>query len=749
MRPNDISGAIEWFFDDAAGHLTDRDYSWATTDCVYHCPSNKYIRGYTTYEPYYCPPLSGVIPTSPWVSFEGGTPYVDDIKRIRHPTVQCAIVPVDVLEFRDQAFYTCIMQRINYNFNAWIAAGYPNPDFWNPPCKTRFWETDSVAQCPVKMSIQQCCHTIIKDVVPANFVKLRTCEGLMQTRRDNEELQEFLTGDPESDLTYLTEGGCPPGFPGCSTTYTDGTPYQMVDGTGWTQNYLRQLTQKVNEDQCFETEPEDYMFKTYFGDFWYPEPDELDPEAYTWEFVGYHMPYMRWWDTGASAGNPTHGGNYLNTLGSFDTLIGVGREERDYQTAQEMADEEIEGSLAWFNEFYGVNVTDEGGNLESRMSIEQPSEMGRIGGWMELKAHQMWSIRRSNLFCVGRYEKLFKHGGPEDLALSKAGSGYTSMVYKPWPWAMGWRGYVTDDHDAGWQYKFPHFPFGAAGASIIYGLDNALPGDIIVYNINGLSQVAYVTDIGFDVPNFKDAEFNYLAEKHFLGGQPLTPNRVFVVSWDQHKFPTSTGSSINWGVGPERTIYKNRVPSNYSSYVCSRWFRAVTDPVPDQFDCRTGFEEGQCSSFDCQPSCEDPDYSACVLPNNEVDWNNAMIYRPRRMTSPNTYADIRACNGYISYPPDTDFNLGDTYSWTGWSGDPDNPLPPIASVIYQNQTHLVGTDLWGYCANSGWDPPPHFSKEYKGARTGAITDATLCGPRWWSCSARPGAEVKMFPEGQP
>lgn len=820
-------------------------------------------------------------------------------EQIRHPVVQCAIVPVDILSFRAESFNACIMQRINLNYRAWVAANRPDmndPDnpspSFNPPCKTRFFERDDVTQCPTRLSIQQCCRIIVKDVVPANYLKLRTCEGLMQNRRDNTPMQgrvrEITDGmnsllglpalpedpsdpdldNPEVRVTYvMSDGdpGTPAGYKPQANAYNMGAFWNWsVLQAEAAYMYATGITirlSKPNDPQCYndmptEGEPDEYQFKYHFREFRLPaaqafeayppeDPDPgIDSDDPLYEYkaggtVGYHMPYMRWWDTGVSAGQFHHGGSFVNTLGSYDVLVGVGREERDLEDATRM-----KRKIRDWNQSNNPDAMDDGGDVYNRMG-EQPAQMGRVGGWSELKAHQMWSIRRNNLYCIGRYEKLFKPGGPEQLVLAKAGAGYTStgalrdpghascqsnpgspecLANPPkdavpsiqWPWTLGWRGYVTDNHAIGWRYNFPYFPYGTSGpgavnpASIIheqeadgrtyYGLDNALPGDIIAYCLGGsnatgcigLPQIAYVTDIGFDEAGRKDSCFDYTTKKFrkgnnftpnqfpCTGGTVITPNRVFVTSWDQGKFPTSTGSSLNWGQGTDRIIYRNQVPDNYRSEVCGKNFRALTyysyTPSDDHGDIRfesgkepygtpnnpgcldllaTEPEELNCMGKKCQPSCDDPEYKSCVLQDSIYDWNAVAIYRP--------YLDVRKCTGTIAYPEHVQqpppFDLETTYQWTGIgndgfqsTGDPNSLPRPNDSVIYQNQSHIVNTSLWSFCANAGYDPPPHWNKEYKGAQTGAITDATLCGPEWHFMSNDPNDpndDVAAYPGYSP
>lgn len=772
-----IINETKTLFEDKEHHLTDRDYSWETSTCVPRCPPLKPRRGYSPWipvPPYFCDPAE---PKYFGLYYDADTGDINTHSQIMYPIVQCAQVPVDVLEFRKDAFDSCIMQRINHNYNEWIKAGYPKPTEFNPPCKTRYFETDTFSECPVKMSIQQCCNIIVKDVVPANFLKLRTCEGLLQTRREDTDLQNdmatllappgggtwvppkitYLTNKPiPGDLSYLGQlGAFNIGGFDFETARKATARLNNIDQCGGNMDPINEWPESHSKTK----EPKEYLFKNYFAPFYNPVPAATDPifcpvgPCTGWALMGYHMPYMRWWDTGVSAGNPYHGGSYVNTLGSYDVILGVGREERDKKFGEIMHDtvESAETTIGGSG-----SIEDESGPLKDRLEKEQPSEMGRVGGWSELKAHQMWSIRRNNLFCIGRYEKLIKPGGPEQLTLSKAGSGYTSQAHLQWPWPLGWRGYATDTHDK----EFPNYPSDAPAGAALTGLDNALPGDIIMYDINGLTQLAYVTDIGFDVKDMNTACFDYNTNKFKKGGSPptcsggteLKPNRVFVVAWDQGKFPTSTGSTLNWGMGPERSIYKGAVPENYSKEICNHKYRSLThytkikedgsiESTKGDPECRDVTNKDlDCADKHCQPSCEDSNYNACVLPKGVTDWNNAKIYRPSQ--------DVRQCqDGTMVGVSGTNFDLTKTYQWTGLnSADPLKPLPADKKVVYQGLSQKVGTDFWSYCVNAGYDPPAHWNKEYKGAQTGAITDATLCGPLWNQCAKPPDAKTKFSPK---
>jgi hypothetical protein len=179
-------------------------------------------------------------------------------------------------------------------------------------------------------------------------------------------------------------------------------------------------------------------------------------------------------------------------------------------------------------------------------------------------------------------------------------------------------------------------------------------------------------------------------------------------------------------MGPERTIYKSEAPLSYRMDICARSIRALA-PGPGGGSCDSednALDPAACLSNDCQPSCLDTNYTACVNPGGASDWNSAAIYRPIN--------DLRRCDVHW---------LSDTYDWQ--AGIATGPVPP--GVVYHGVSHEVDTNVWAYCVNAGYDPPAHWSKNYRGAMTGALTDTTLCGPQWSRCSSAGSAGVLYFP----
>lgn len=823
---------------------TDRGYSWETSSIV-PIPMERFPGGtYATAAPI-TKSVAGIsVIQAPNYTDYANPKNLADIDKvvdmIKHPPVQCAIVPVDILESRRKQFDACIMQRIQYNYHTWRFNNFADyygfkdyPKTWTPPCKTRFYEHDDVSDCPVQFSIQQCCRIIVKDVVPLNYVKIRTCEGLRQKRNlilgfdhiydddspskggkrmkvtdqasydeaakinqklsfigcdgtepedytflkyfqsdvkldsiktsfisdaigglrnaNNFALKTALTeansafkavAQPEIDalisakdasdklvgtakktidtkvtqqvinasikvsnaerdlasakaaVTYYTKqvalnvinanakktaqdylSKAISSVATATTNYgiaiaeekvakeaealaykglyaSQDVENKVVNGVQSKVNQLieteqSKLIQAIEKAQKFANKEADKGYKDLKNkignkvssqiDKLLEQMDKTKPPLSTLIISGSHMPYMRWWDTGTSAGNPSHGGSFINTLGSYDVIIGVGREERSYEDAQ---DSDVKKHLD-----------------ETLQPLTQKNQIGRIESWEGIKGHQMWTTRKNNLVCIGRTEKLFKPYGAENFVLARAGTKYDTKTQnlasgiKPkdtdnsgqtYPWPLGWRGFVNEGQFSG---------------NVPNGLDNAEVGDIIVFNMSGMNQIAYVSELS-------------------LGG-------VRIESWDQGKFPTAAGVSIASGNIIIRTIYKDSVPKDYKDSLSLT--KAATN--------------------NGQPSCEDQNYTACVLPDGV--WNSVQIYRPRSDNS-------RVC--------------------------------PYAPNILQ--TEKIDTNIWTKCVNDGYDPPMSLRRldGYKGVGTGAKQDTTLCGAKWGSCSTT-ADKTTFFPSG--
>lgn len=833
--------------------------------------------------------------------------------------VQCAIVPVDILTFRSAAFDSCITQRISYNFQAFIAqwmtsgpldsndkpsGAYPFPAEWNtleghndtfwwndtqnpkspmygvsasqfkPPCATRFYEYDDMSVCPVKLSIQQCCHIIIKDLVPANFVKIRLQEGLKAARlkvklpnpndpnnpkyignrpnyigvtnlpHSNQPYTYYLIDDwfnyDKKTDSWFAYGEKDDPF---GDTYGSGQGRFARNAWGWTamrnaQCYTRLLTMydadgkyDKNKGKYYDPgkahEPQDYLFGSYLTELYkdeIPDPAQNSPYAkdvcigadklnFGNKILGYHMPYMRWWDTGVSAENPRAGGSFLNTLGGFTTLVGVGREEiTDSDVLDSKLDqkyvvsnhshETCQDPGVWLdpltnppfaNSFGGmlnIDATKTGANAFPNILLnKRPSEMGRAGGLNELYASQAMSIRYDAMFCLSRFERTLKSHGAEDSVLARAGGGFASrgnpqqsqglgkVMSHEWPWPLGWRGYVTDTTTSRVATgttnvtklgAFPNWPPNGAAAASNNGmypntsLDNAQKGDIIIIAPPGSKNGSVQGD---DPPKVM-----FVTSVHTQLSGDKDPYYIEVVFWDQSKFPTSAYSTFGLGQGSTKKIFRDYIPSPNKNPICKLTYSLLT-PNPDYTkissepdyteksncwnprykapltaDATTQAEANYqyCQKY-CQPDIlSDTDYRMGVLPYEL--WQNVTIYRPTE--------DVRKCTDATSntlYPTistvlagtQIQFTLDDqpedkhhfdivtTYKRT--LADTSGALKAeLGTILFQNRSNLVDSNLFSFCANAGFDPFPLWKNatwSYTGYGTGASTLHYFCGAK--------------------
>lgn len=308
------------------------------------------------------------------------------------------------------------------------------------------------------------------------------------------------------------------------------------------------------------------------------------PEGYTFhEHFRNHRPFMRWWDTGAESGNvlQEHTDAEYNG-GMYDALVGVGIEKSNC------------GIGGWGD----------------------PDQLDGNTSWLELKLYQARSQHMTGLRCISRYEKMFKRGASEDYALRLAGGNFATTLHGTSSsgttnveWPLGWRGYVSEPQLA---LRFPYFVsmFPASntgvGGAMFVGLDNALPGDILVWDedvatTKRLPHVAYVTRADNAAMRAAGGADGELTKKRFFPPpeRAETIPSVTVMDYNFGKYPDACGNTNWWGVGPERTLYLGRLPNNL-----------------DTLSSRKG----------ARTDCGNPDVTNCI----ENLWHNVKVYRPWR-----------------------------------------------------------------------------------------------------------------------
>lgn len=316
------------------------------------------------------------------------------------------------------------------------------------------------------------------------------------------------------------------------------------------------------------------------------------PEGYTFkEYFGNHKPYMRWWDTGTEAGSSNPMGDPRCDKGMDDTIVGVGTEKNSCK--------------------YG------GGDGQGVACIQIP-KADSVTSWAELKLYQTRALREKHLNCLVQNEKFFKQMGSEEKALISAGGGYSelingSLVSKDWP--LGWRGYVSaPDKNERFPHKFKSSNFANAISepygNLPRGMDNAQPGDILIIDEevspNVMPHVMYVKATNTAKGNKYDFNTN---EGEF----------VQVVDFNVGKYPDACGNTDSLGMGPERMIYKSRMPN---------WvLEEIYKPPMTLSDAKGTYFTATDPDFQLGGThlCNDVSLSHC----QEDNWDKVIIYRPR------------------------------------------------------------------------------------------------------------------------
>lgn len=337
-------------------------------------------------------------------------------------------------------------------------------------------------------------------------------------------------------------------------------------------------------------------------------------------YFGNHMPYPRLWDTGTSiqrSGQIDKQDPY-DTHGQYVGIVGVGHEASVGESTATTSDRQGKANTLKQQDMrclYGGWGEDQsfGG-----LNIKLPDP---VTSWTEVKLYQARTTRDLNLVCLGRYEKASKIGSTENLLLGKLGAAWvrgiitevnadgsttnrtlaedraaggasnngnhriTQSQNQAWP--LAWRGYTTAKKDS---QRFP--AFGGEAKSIITGLDNAQPGDIILLEQGGAKQgdkpglprlgIVHTANVG-DASKCKKRKNCYVKVEEF----------------DNGKWPDVCGTTDNWGDRKERTLY---APGMLDTNAKATYERIKTSP-----------------------SCDNISVSACEM----GEWDKVKLYRVR------------------------------------------------------------------------------------------------------------------------
>jgi hypothetical protein len=681
-------------FRDSRGHiipLTDRKvYEQQTSEWFRDTSNGRVIPGFTAWSVY------------------------NKNQQALYPTEQCAMVPVDLMEWRQEIFDNCMQQRLILDRNAWKiwmkppnnshahaqkyedwidevkaaaalpgAAPIPAPPF-TPPCSLTYYTTDSPTNCQAKWSIQQCCAFAARPLVGDNFIKLRT----PYTVRDNIQ---------KAGLTPVVEG-----------------QYMAPTANG---SYLADLkaVEKLNEAALgpypgpleLPYIPKDANFAYYF-------PVNRDPR--NGKFIGVDMPYMRWYDTGAPAGQEPEwwgsavgttspapqarrGISFSNTLGSFDVggLVGRadGRTAAETGDAVKLAGEASPAYPTWDVQWLGTT--------------ELP-QVGAYGLFHNRLLDQAYSMRYNHFNCLPRYELAFKQFDQMDFALARAGAQIILGDVKATPvtWYKGFRGYgeyafMKDDKGNSRQKKegFPYINNATPTRGLLTGLDNADADDIITINysdptIPGSSMPRTYYVIGkYTYPNFRPSlSCLYSVLNCFDPNITWSTNAqaLLVLSMNTGKHVSSIGITDQYGIQRAQTIFKSD-SLMLDSTMKGNWQTTALDKHVLGSYAKSGFPAPY--NVGITPDCTDTNYAYCTLPltawNTAVVWHalprlNQPVAIPSPAPSPIPNAMVIVAN----------FGFNDC----GTVDPRINKIPPSETNTWPNAIQIAME-----CFNGGDDPP--------------------------------------------
>lgn len=429
---------------------------------------------------------------------------------------------------------------------------------------------DAAEQC-IEKDIDKICGDAAKPVYSVNFLKIRTRKGDFKT----DDVKPTLLGD--DILSTLSDPVLPVGT-----------------------NDFDERVEEYRSRYADEDPAKGYGFREYFGN---------------------HRPYMRWWDTGEEAFQPTPvKPDYWCDWGANDTIIGVGR---DYNS--------IHGRKAQLCRYGGGdgigNDCFKMQDWKDGVGVPHDRKFPSLAGseWAELKMYQANCFRSRGLNCLCQYEKTFKNHGSEDKALAMMGAELNlkykglketsrnadRMASSEIEWPMSWRGYVSTpaNRDAadtartapamGKNQQFPYLFGDPKAGSMITGLDNARKGDIVIWpaGLGTLPHVAVVT-----------ATNNLSDYNNIMSNVPNGSRWVRVSEANNGKYPDACGNTSYLGHGPERTLYatEGELPDNIQ--------RLIKEQVTSTY------------------YCYDPELGDCVIPDYDGDgtgdWDTLQIYRP-------------------------------------------------------------------------------------------------------------------------
>ncbi len=395
-----------------------------------------------------------------------------------------------------------------------------------------------------------------------------------------------------------------------ANVYRKSTIQQLCDGVRAPYTPMNKLkmrhAKREDDERDFPTEPPTAQKPSLQNEL----PSGVNDGLMHKDHFENRMPYPRLWDTGQSIQlKPSNIQDPRDQNGRFTSVVGVGREAvlPPSPSATPPAAGAPPAPAPRKDERCLIGGWGPDGYVNPALNIDIKRH-DPVTSWTELKLYQARTLREFGINCLGRYERLFKPGAAEDHILSLAGGSYNerddsckieagieternvkfNMLFRNFPKA--WRGYVADPGNDG-NDAFPKFP--DQSPTLLSGLDNARPGDVIIMPYGtekndgkeGLPILSYV-EVTNNGANCRDN-----------AGCSVT-----VIERGNGKWPDACGTTDAWGIESTRMLYK---PGT------------MPDSIKNQID-----------KIDTAPvnySCRDNDLQHCELD----DWNSLKIYRIR------------------------------------------------------------------------------------------------------------------------
>jgi hypothetical protein len=597
--------------------------------------------------------------------------------------VRCAVVPVDILNFRYAEFNSCMTCRINQNTHCFWQEYWANFDDLTDrldPLECAFGNA-----CPCfDTSGNNLCFTAPNRLCTVSgplawaeaFLNVQT--GTSPTCTEHAGAFAVVQGS-NCKSTLQTAGYWPP----CSTEFDD--PYDASTTNGVKTEYTCEGLSTNNKDDCLK-DANDYpdsaqhpstvskccddlaqavapinTLKIRSTKDWPQLADDNGNLAEGYKFSDYfpsgHMPYMRWWDTGyAARGNtkpdiPIPLGAYtIHTgipstawpsdydpfcwWGQYDAIVGVGTE-----------DDSGGGNNQGLCRYGGSQ-----GNGYLCMTESQPDA---LTSWFELKQYQSNAIRTFGMNCLPMHEKMWKWVGAEEGGLFLSGKHFDTEVprvndptgtlgeLKANRWPLRWRGYLSDSHTTTGcgtpQFgQFPGWDIDASHGcpSAITGLDNAQSGDIIyVLPSDTLAATGglmpFIAVVGY-ANHPANTSSGCSGNTECSDSNAICSSFVDITDVNNGKYPDVCGNTDYAGMGQTRTIFREWLPTVDQDVIFGGGVSAVTntDTCGDSHVVLPGNPKSPVN-FSAGVSCIDPKMQTCLLDaSGHSNWDAIHIYRP-------------------------------------------------------------------------------------------------------------------------